>query len=38
MGLLIFAAEKGYLKDVEVSKIGAFEAALLSYMKVSTVI
>mgnify|MGYP003958258127 CR=1 FL=1 len=33
MGVVIFAAEKGYLKDVEVSKIGDFEGALLSYMK-----
>ncbi|GLP97658.1 F0F1 ATP synthase subunit alpha [Paraferrimonas sedimenticola] len=28
----IFAAEKGYLKAVEVAKIGDFEASLLSYM------
>ncbi|GIU52994.1 MULTISPECIES: F0F1 ATP synthase subunit alpha [Shewanella] len=28
----IFAAEKGYLKSVELSKIGSFEAALLSFM------
>ena len=33
MGVMIFAADNGYLKEVEVSKIGAFEAALLSYMK-----
>jgi F-type H+-transporting ATPase subunit alpha len=33
MGVVIFAAEKGYLKDVEVSKVGDFEGALLSYMK-----
>ena len=33
MGIMIFAADNGYLKEVEVSKIGAFEAALLSYMK-----
>jgi F-type H+-transporting ATPase subunit alpha len=33
MGVVIFAAEKGYLQDVEVSKIGDFEGALLSYMK-----
>ena len=31
MGLLIYAADKGFLKDVEVRKIGDFEAALLSY-------
>lgn len=28
----IFAAEKGYLKGVELKKVGDFEAALLSYM------
>ncbi|QBY04403.1 F0F1 ATP synthase subunit alpha [Thalassotalea sp. HSM 43] len=27
----LFAAEKGYLTDIEISKIGDFEAALLSY-------
>ena len=32
MGVMIFAADNDYLKDVEVSKIGDFEAALLSYM------
>src|SRR6056300_1602606 len=32
MGLVLFAADKGYLKKVEVSKILAFESALLSYM------
>ncbi len=31
MGLSIFAATEGFLEDVEVSKIQAFEAALLSY-------
>jgi F-type H+-transporting ATPase subunit alpha len=31
MGLSIFAANEGFLDDVEVSKIGDFEAALLSY-------
>ena len=30
--VVIFAAEKGYLKSVELNKIGNFEAALLSYM------
>ncbi|WP_028116981.1 F0F1 ATP synthase subunit alpha [Ferrimonas senticii] len=30
--VVIFAAEKGFLKAVEVAKIGAFEEALLSYM------
>jgi F-type H+-transporting ATPase subunit alpha len=32
MGLVLFAADKGYLKDIEVNKIGDFEDALLSYM------
>ena len=31
-GLVFYAADNGYLQDVEVSKIRAFEAALLSYM------
>ena len=31
MGLVIFAAEKGFLDDVELKKINDFEAALLSY-------
>jgi F-type H+/Na+-transporting ATPase subunit alpha len=31
MGLVIFAANEGYLKGVEVNKIRSFEAALLSY-------
>ena len=29
--LIIFAAERGYLEDVELSKVGSFEAALLAY-------
>jgi F-type H+-transporting ATPase subunit alpha len=29
--LVLFAAEKGYLNDVELNRIGDFEAALLSY-------
>jgi F-type H+-transporting ATPase subunit alpha len=33
MGLLLYAADNEYLKDVEVEKIGDFEAALLAYMK-----
>ena len=33
MGILIFAGNEGYLKDVEVAKIGDFESALLSYMR-----
>ncbi|MDG2047864.1 MAG: F0F1 ATP synthase subunit alpha [Halioglobus sp.] len=32
MGLVLFAADKGYLEDIEVDKIGDFESALLSYM------
>ncbi len=33
MGVMVYAADNGFLKQVEVSKIGDFEAALLSYMK-----
>ncbi|MFT7387806.1 MAG: F-type H+-transporting ATPase subunit alpha [Candidatus Endobugula sp.] len=32
MGVVLFAANEGYLNDIEVVKIGAFESALLSYM------
>ena len=32
MGVVLYAANTGYLKSVELSKIGDFEAALLSYM------
>ena len=32
MGVVLFAANEGYLQDVEVSKLGDFESALLSYM------
>lgn len=32
MGIVLFAANEGYLNDVDVAKIGAFESALLSYM------
>jgi len=32
MGLLLYAADEGFLSDVEVAKIGDFEGALLSYM------
>jgi len=32
MGLLLYAANEGYLKAVEVEKIADFEAAVLSYM------
>lgn len=31
MGVVIYAAEKGYLEDIELKKIGDFEAALLSF-------
>ena len=33
MGLMLYAADNGFLKAVEVNKIGDFESALLSYMK-----
>ena len=32
MGLVLFAVEKGHLKDIELNKIADFESALLSYM------
>lgn len=32
MGVVLYAANEGYLQDVEVKKIGDFEASLLSYM------
>ncbi|WP_317932865.1 F0F1 ATP synthase subunit alpha [Halioxenophilus sp. WMMB6] len=32
MGVLLFAANEGFLKDVEVAKIGSFESAFLSFM------
>jgi F-type H+-transporting ATPase subunit alpha len=31
MGLVLFAANEGFLKDVELEKIVAFEKSLLSY-------
>ncbi len=31
MGLSLFAANEGFLKDIEISKIGDFEAALVSF-------
>jgi F-type H+-transporting ATPase subunit alpha len=31
MSLSLFAAEKGYLKDIEINKILDFEAALISF-------
>ena len=33
MGVVLYAANEGYLKSVDVNKVGAFEAALLSFMK-----
>jgi len=33
MGLSLYAANEGYLKDVELNKIGAFEEALIAYFK-----
>ncbi|NND66479.1 MAG: F0F1 ATP synthase subunit alpha [Halioglobus sp.] len=33
MGLLLYAANEGHLDDIEVSKTGDFESALLSYMQ-----
>ena len=32
MGLVLFAANEGYLEDIDVDRVLAFEAALLSYM------
>jgi F-type H+/Na+-transporting ATPase subunit alpha len=32
MGVVLYAANEGYLKEIEISKIGDFESALLSYM------
>jgi F-type H+/Na+-transporting ATPase subunit alpha len=32
MGLMLYAANEGHLKEIPVNKIGAFEHALLSYM------
>jgi len=31
MGLVLYCANEGYLNDIELNKIGAFEAALLAY-------
>jgi F-type H+-transporting ATPase subunit alpha len=33
MGIMLYAASEGFLMDVDVSKIGAFEQALLSFMR-----
>ena len=32
MGVVLYAANEGYLNDIEVNKLGDFEGALLSYM------
>ncbi|MEP1895991.1 MAG: F0F1 ATP synthase subunit alpha [Alloalcanivorax venustensis] len=32
MGVVLYAANEGYLKGIEINKIGAFETALLDYM------
>ena len=32
MGIMVFAADKGFLQEIAVEKIGDFETALLSYM------
>jgi F-type H+-transporting ATPase subunit alpha len=33
MGVLLYAANEGYLKDIPVDKIGSFEASLLSFLR-----
>jgi F-type H+-transporting ATPase subunit alpha len=33
MGISLFAANEGYIEDIDVKKIGDFESALLAYMK-----
>jgi F-type H+-transporting ATPase subunit alpha len=33
MGVSLFAANEGYIDDVDVDKVVSFEAALLSYMR-----
>ena len=33
MGLVLYAANEGHLEDIEVAKVGDFEAALVSYMR-----
>ncbi|HEY6530067.1 MAG TPA: F0F1 ATP synthase subunit alpha [Cellvibrionaceae bacterium] len=35
MGVLLYAANEGYLKDIEVAKLGSFENSLLSYLQSS---
>ena len=36
MGLVLFVANEGFLDDVDVAKVVAFEAALLDYFNSST--
>jgi F-type H+-transporting ATPase subunit alpha len=33
MGVMLYAANEGFLKDIEINKIGAFEQALLAFMR-----
>src|SRR5690606_21301940 len=33
MGVVLYAANEGFLKDVELKKVGSFEASLLNYMR-----
>jgi F-type H+-transporting ATPase subunit alpha len=33
MAISLFAANEGFIDDVDVEKVGSFEASLLSYMK-----
>lgn len=33
MAISLYAAERGFLQDVEVSKVGAFEQALIGYFQ-----
>lgn len=37
LGIVLYAADKGYLSDIEINKIGAFEAALLSFVNAECV-
>jgi F-type H+-transporting ATPase subunit alpha len=33
MGVSLYAVDRGYLDDLDINKIGDFEAALLAYMR-----
>ena len=33
MSLSLYAAERGFLQDVEIAKVGSFEQALISYFQ-----